>query len=54
MPPRNSTDFLALAKNCTFLDRKFTSADNENADGHEGGDMAQPVLVDVLLTDFNQ
>jgi hypothetical protein len=54
MPPRNSTDFLELAKNCTFLDRKRISADNENADGHEGGDMAQPVLVDVLLTDFNQ
>ena len=54
LPPRNSTDFLELAKNCTFLDRKLTSADNENADGHEGGDMAQPVLVDVLLTDFNQ
>jgi len=23
MPPRNSTDFLELAENCTFLDRKL-------------------------------
>jgi len=53
-PPRNATDFLELAKNYTFLDRKLSSADNETADSHEGGDMAQPVLVDVLLTDFNQ
>jgi hypothetical protein len=29
MPPRNSTDFLELAENCTFLDRKLISAFNE-------------------------
>ena len=34
MPPRNSTDFLELAKNCTFLDRKLISALDEDADGH--------------------
>ena len=27
-------DFLELAKNCTFLDRKLTSALNETVDGH--------------------
>ena len=33
MPPRNSTNFLELAKNCTFLDRKLISALHETADG---------------------
>ncbi len=28
-------DFLELAENCTFLDRKLTSALNETVDGHE-------------------
>jgi hypothetical protein len=28
-PPRNAADFLELAENCTFLDRKLTSALNE-------------------------
>jgi len=27
-------DFLELAENCTFLDRKLTSALNETVDGH--------------------
>jgi len=27
-------DFLELAENCTFLDRKLTSAFNETVDGH--------------------
>ena len=27
-------DFLELAENCTFLDRKLTSALYETADGH--------------------
>jgi hypothetical protein len=27
-------DFLELAKNCTFLDRKLASALHETADGH--------------------
>jgi hypothetical protein len=35
MPPRNAADFLELAKNCTFLDRKLISARFETADGHE-------------------
>ena len=34
MPPRNAADFLELAKNCTFLDRKPISALYETADGH--------------------
>jgi hypothetical protein len=34
MPQRNAADFLELAKNCTFLDRKHISALHENADGH--------------------
>jgi hypothetical protein len=33
-PPRNAADFLELAKNCTFLDRKLISAFYETADGH--------------------
>jgi hypothetical protein len=33
-PPRNAADFLELAKNCTFLDRKLISALYETADGH--------------------
>jgi hypothetical protein len=28
-------DFLELTENCTFLDRKLTSALNETVDGHE-------------------
>jgi hypothetical protein len=28
-------DFLELAENCTFLDRKLISALNETVDGHE-------------------
>jgi hypothetical protein len=35
MPPRNAADFLELAKNCTFLDRKLISALYKTADGHE-------------------
>jgi hypothetical protein len=34
MPPRNAADFLELAENCTFLDRKLISARYETADGH--------------------
>jgi len=34
-PPRNAADFLELTENCTFLDRKLTSALNETVDGHE-------------------
>ena len=34
VPPRNAADFLELAKNCTFLDRKLISARYETADGH--------------------
>ena len=34
LPPRNAADFLELAKNCTFLDRKRISAPFETADGH--------------------
>ena len=33
-PPRNAADFLELAENCTFLDRKLTSALKEAVDGH--------------------
>jgi len=33
MPLRNAADFLELAKNCTFLDRKLISAFFETADG---------------------
>jgi hypothetical protein len=33
-PPRNAAEFLELAKNCTFLDRKRISARYETADGH--------------------
>jgi hypothetical protein len=35
MPPRNSTDFLEFTENCTFLDRKLTSALNETVAGHK-------------------
>jgi hypothetical protein len=35
MPPRNTADFLDLAKNCTFLDRKLVRARYETADGYE-------------------
>ncbi|MGB5422355.1 MAG: hypothetical protein WBN03_09355 [Desulfobacterales bacterium] len=34
-PPRNAADFLDLAENCTFLDRKLTSALKEAVDGHK-------------------
>jgi hypothetical protein len=34
-PPRNAADFLELAENCTFLDRKLTSALNKIVDGHK-------------------
>jgi hypothetical protein len=34
MPPRNAADFLELAKNCSFLDRKLISAHDETADRH--------------------
>jgi hypothetical protein len=34
MPPRNAADFLELAKNGTFLDRKHISALHETEDGH--------------------
>ena len=34
-PPRNAADFLELAENCTFLDRKLICALNETVDGHE-------------------
>jgi hypothetical protein len=33
-PPRNAADFLELAENCIFLDRKLTSALKEAANGH--------------------
>jgi hypothetical protein len=33
-PPRNAADFLELAENCTFLDRKRISALNEAVYGH--------------------
>ena len=37
LPPRNAADFLELAENCTFLDRKLTNALNKTVDGHELG-----------------
>jgi hypothetical protein len=33
-PPRNAADFLGLAENRSFLDRKLTSALSETVDGH--------------------
>jgi hypothetical protein len=33
-PSRNATDFLELAENGSFLDRKLTSALGETVDGH--------------------
>jgi hypothetical protein len=36
-PPCNAADFLELAKNCAFLDRKLNSVLNETVDGHETG-----------------
>jgi hypothetical protein len=33
-PPRNAADFLELAENCTFMDRKLTSAFKKAVDGH--------------------
>jgi hypothetical protein len=33
-PPRNAADFLVLAENCAFLDRKLISALNETVIGH--------------------
>jgi hypothetical protein len=33
-PPRNSADFLELAENGTFLDRKLIRVFNETAEGH--------------------
>jgi hypothetical protein len=35
MPPRNSTDFLELAKNCSFLDRKPSSVKNQTPDDNK-------------------
>ncbi len=35
MPPRNAADFLELAENCTFLDRKLIIVINEYPDGHQ-------------------
>jgi len=32
-PTRNAADFLELAENCSFLDRKLISALNETMDG---------------------
>jgi hypothetical protein len=52
--PRNTADFIEPAENFIFPDLKLIGALYENVDGHLGGNMAQPVLVDVLLTDFNQ
>jgi hypothetical protein len=43
MPPRNAADFLELAKNGTFLDRKLISALYKTADGHE---LMIPAVVD--------
>jgi len=37
MPPRNAADFLELAKNCAFLDRKLISAFYETTDGQQVG-----------------
>ena len=36
LPPRNAADFIELAENCTFLDRKLINTINETGDGHEG------------------
>jgi hypothetical protein len=33
-PPRNAADFLELAENCAFLDRKLSGALSETVDGH--------------------
>jgi hypothetical protein len=33
-PPRNAADFLELAENWSFLDRKLTSALKEAVNGH--------------------
>jgi len=45
-PPRNAADFLELAENCPFLDRKLIRAFNETLDGHD------LVSFDVLLKNF--
>jgi hypothetical protein len=44
MPPRNATDFLELAENCTFLDRKLIRALNETVD--KNSESAHPETVD--------
>jgi hypothetical protein len=36
-------DFLELAENCTFLDRKLTSALNKTVDGHWDRTKKQPM-----------
>jgi hypothetical protein len=36
-PPRDIADFLELANNCAFLDRKLISALKESVDGHKRG-----------------
>jgi hypothetical protein len=36
-------DFLELAENCTFLDRKLTSALNKTVDGHWARTKKQPM-----------
>jgi hypothetical protein len=33
-PPRNAADFLELAENCTFMERKLICALYDTADGH--------------------
>jgi hypothetical protein len=44
-------DFLELAKNCTFLDRKLISVLYETADGHllEKGPFSLTFLLIILL-----
>ncbi|MFY9705045.1 MAG: hypothetical protein WAJ95_03955, partial [Desulfobacterales bacterium] len=34
-PPRNATDFLELAENCTFMDRKSINAINDAMKGYQ-------------------
>jgi hypothetical protein len=34
LPPRNAGEFLELAENCLFLNRKLLLALNETVDGH--------------------
>jgi hypothetical protein len=50
MLSRNVADFLGLAENCTFLDRKPISALYESADGHKLIRLTRKIRICLKVT----